>query len=69
MNFPAFNLTLIPGTSKIPCLTSLVDTVENFWHFDPVIRETAIALHASELNISELHFYAIALHAGLEGVQ
>lgn len=69
MNFTAFKFSLIPSTSKIPCLTTLVDILEDFWQFDPAVRERAIALHAKELGINKLHFYAIALHAGLEGVQ
>ena len=50
-----------------PCLTLIIEALEAFQDFSPTIRTAAIALCASELNISQLHFYAIALYADLGG--
>lgn len=50
-------------------LTDIIQALENFQDFEPAVRATAIALYASELGVSQLHFYAIALHTGLGGVQ
>lgn len=62
-----FNSTSIQ--SRIYCLTSVIEALESFKDFDPNIRAAAIALRAKELGINSLHFYAIALHAGLEVAQ
>lgn len=51
------------------CLTSIVETLEYFQDFESKVRATAIALYAAELGINKLYFYAIALHAGLEGAR
>lgn len=50
-------------------LTDIVQALENFQDFEPEVRVAAIALYASELGICQMHFYAIALHTGLGGVQ
>lgn len=56
-------------TSKdLPCLTSIIEALEIVQYFEPTVRAAAISLHARELGISQLHFYAIALYAGLGGV-
>lgn len=61
---------IIPSLSQTPCLTCLVETLENFQNFEPTVRRFAIALHATELGISELHCYRIeAAHAGLLGIE
>jgi hypothetical protein len=39
--------------------------LENFEDSDLNIRAAAIALRATELGINQMHFYAIAFHAGL----
>ena len=49
------------------CLTSIVEALEAFQEFEPEVRAAAIALRAKELGISQMHFYAIALYAGLGG--
>ena len=46
-------------------LTSIVEALEAFQHFEPKVRAVAIALRASQLSVSQLHFYMIAIHAGL----
>lgn len=46
-------------------LSDIIQALENFQDFEPAARTAAIALQASELGISQMHFYAIALHAGL----
>lgn len=54
-------------TFSLPCLTSIIEALEAFRDFEPETRAAAITLYASELNIATLHFYAIALYAGLGG--
>lgn len=55
------------GTGIAPYHTFIVEALESFQSFDPASRRFAISLYAAELGINQLHFYAIALHAGLEG--
>lgn len=55
------------GYREFPDLSDIIQTLENFRDFEPAVRATAIALRASELGISQMHFYVIALHAGLGG--
>lgn len=57
------------SSSKFLGLTTIIETLENFQVFEPGIRAVAIALYASELNIAQIHFYAIALYASLGGAQ
>ena len=52
---------------EFPALSDIIQALENFQDFEPSIRTAAIALHASELSVCQLHFYVIALHAGLGG--
>lgn len=60
--------TLCPScNSNIPCLTKIIEALEAFQGFELDTRAAAIALHASELDVATLHFYAIALYAGLGG--
>ena len=54
---------------EFPELSDIVQSLESFQHFETAIRATAIALRASELGVSQIHFYAIALHAGSGGVR
>lgn len=51
----------------LPCLTSIIETLEYFQDFESKVKATAIALYAAELGINKLHFYTIAHHAGLLG--
>ena len=51
-----------------PSLTAIAEALEKYQFFAPVTRATATALYAAELNTNSLHFYAIALQAGLRGV-
>lgn len=55
------------GTEKILDLTDLIVALESFQNFAPALRRFAIALYATELGISEIHFYTIAAHADLVG--
>jgi hypothetical protein len=55
--------------STVPCLTKIIEALEAFQSFEPDTRAAAIALFASDLGIAALHFYAIALYAGLGGAQ
>ena len=48
-------------------LALIIEALERYQIFDPVTRTFAIKLHASELGINQLHFYAIAFQAGLVG--
>lgn len=59
----------IPEDSEIApcCLTSILEALETFQDFEPDVRAAVIALRAKELGVSRLHFYAIALYAGLGG--
>ncbi len=53
----------------LPCLTSVIETLEYFQDFESKVRATAITLYAAELDTSKLHLYVIAHYAGLlEGV-
>ncbi len=52
---------------KLSALTNVIEALEAFQDFDNVVKTAAIALRASEMGLTQLHFYAIALHAGLEG--
>jgi hypothetical protein len=54
---------------SIPCLTKIVEGLEAFQGFEPDIKAAAIALYASELGITTLHFYLISLYAGLGGAR
>lgn len=65
MKFSEFNSTSFQG--KTYCLTSVIETLQAFSIFEPLVKKLEIALHAQELGINSLHFYAIALHAGLGG--
>ena len=47
------------------CLTYIIEALESCQSFSPATRDFAIKLHASELGTNSLHFYAIALQAGL----
>lgn len=67
MKLCEFNSTSFQG--RVYCLTSVTDALKNFRDYKPHIRAAAIALHAQELGICELHFYAIAHLAGLEVAQ
>ena len=64
MNFSTVDFTPIWGRSY--CLTSVIEALESFKDFSPTTRAAAIALRAKGLGINSLHFYMIALHAGLE---
>jgi HKD family nuclease len=46
-------------------ITTIIEALENFEDSDLNIRAAAIALRATELGINQMHFYAIAFHAGL----
>lgn len=60
--------TVCPScNSNIPCLTQIIEALEAFQEFEPDTKAAAIALYASELDVATLHFYAIALYAGLGG--
>ena len=50
---------------EFSALTNVIEALEAFQDFDNVVKTAAIALRASELGVAQLHFYAIALHAGL----
>lgn len=52
----------------IPCLTKIIEALEAFQTFESDTRSAAVALYASELGITTLHFYAVALYAGLGDV-
>lgn len=52
-----------------PELIYIIQALENFQDFEPEVRAAAIALRASELGVCQMHFYAIAFHAGLGGVR
>ena len=67
MKFLRFNST--SNQDRVYCLTSVIEALKSFQDFDPNIRAAAIALHAQELGIGELHFYVIAHLAGLEVAQ
>lgn len=55
------------GYRALPDLTDIIEALENFQDFEPAARATALTLHASELGISQMHFYALTLHADLRG--
>ncbi len=57
-------LNSTPDQQLIPSLTDIIDALQAF---QPSVRAAAIALYASEIGISQMHFYAIALHANLGG--
>ncbi|PSB27930.1 hypothetical protein [Chlorogloea sp. CCALA 695] len=66
MKFFHFNSTSVER--PIYCLTSVIEALRSFQNFNPNIRAAAIALHAQELGINSLHYYAIAHLAGLGGI-
>lgn len=66
MKFLGFNSTPIIQSY---CLTSVVEALQAFQDFEPSIRRSAIALHARELGICEIHFYRIAHLASLGGAR
>lgn len=51
-----------------PIMTHVGLLPQEFQDFEPAVRATVIALRVSELGVSQLHFYAITLLAGLEVV-
>lgn len=55
------------NSANASSLTNIIEVLEFFEDFDPIVRAAAISLRASELKINPSHFYAIALHAGLGG--
>lgn len=59
--------SIVAQTAPCSCLTSIIEALEAFQEFEPEVRAAAIALRAKELSISQMHFYAIALYAGLGG--
>ncbi len=65
MKFIHFNSTTFQG--RVYCLTSVIDALKSFQDFSPNIKTAAIALHAQELGINSLHYYAIAHLALLRG--
>lgn len=65
MKFLRFNSTALQR--PVYCLTSVIEALRSFQDYKPNIRAAAITLHAQELGIGELHFYAIAHLAGLGG--
>lgn len=65
MKFSEFHSTSSQG--KVYCLTSVIEALQAFSSFEPSVKKLALALHAQELGINSLHFYTIALHAGLGG--
>lgn len=53
-----------------PCLTDILLALEVFQDFESPVREAAIAFCASEMGISQMHFYVLSFYAaGLGGVQ
>ena len=65
MKFPRSNSTLVQR--PVYCLTSVIEALKSFQDHKANIRAAVIALHARELNINSLHFYAIAHLADLGG--
>lgn len=52
---------------RFSVLTDIIESLENFQNFEPGTRAAVIALSASNLGISQMHFYVIEFHAGLGG--
>lgn len=67
MKLLEFNSTSFQG--RVYCLTSVIEALQTFQGFDSSIKRLAIALHARELSMCELHFYVIAHLAGLGGAR
>lgn len=64
------NISQAPqGYRELPGFSDIIQALEVFQGFEPATRTAAIALYASELGVCQMHFYAIALHAGLGGAR
>lgn len=57
------------GYRELPGLSDIIQALENFQDFETAVKSSEIALHALELGVCQLHFYAMALHAGLGGAR
>lgn len=50
-----------------PEITFIIESLKGFQDFAPAVRRGANALYTAEISITQLHFYANTLNAGLGG--